>query len=173
MSTDFKFSAAVTPQVEVVVEVKPAPVLGSDDERIATSRAIGLQNDRASNDDPTWGGLHSPGFFVDLKGLGSAWLARHILFMVQLLNTPEGLINGKYLRDSDTFNPSTGIFESDHNPISLSDLIVAFKLRIRELGLSQPLLEEWSSTLHSIEEDKEFYALLFDARMQLFKEAKA
>jgi hypothetical protein len=170
---NFKFSPAAVPQAEVVVEVKPAPVLGSDDERIATARAVGIQHDRASNADPNFGGRHHPAFFLDPKGLGSAWLARHILFMAQLIDTPASLINGKYLRDSNEFDPCTGIFESTSSPLSLFELTVVFKLRIRELGLSQVLIEEWASTIHTIADDKEFYAMGFEARMQLFKSAKA
>jgi hypothetical protein len=170
MSEPFHFSAAAMPQTEVTVDVKPAPPAGSDDERIATARAVGISHDRAASKLPDNGFSHHSGFFVD-RGFGSPWLARHLLFMVQTIDTPAGLV-GKYLRDSSSFNPMTGIFESSQSPLRLEDLIAAFKLRVEELGISQAMLEEWSSTLHTIAEDKEFHNLPFEQRIERFK-AKA
>jgi hypothetical protein len=174
--SEFKFNPnAVEPQAPVQVDgvvVTPKPRL-SHSERITNARAVAIQHDRASNADPTYGGLHHPAFFIDSNGHGSPWLARHILFMAQLINTPAGLIDGKYLRDSQSFDPNTGVFESASSPLSLVDLIAAFKLQIRELGLSQAMLEEWLATIHSREEDQAFYALDFAGRMDGFKESKA
>jgi hypothetical protein len=178
MSKEFKFNAAeVSLQAPVQVEGSEAKQFRvveprSDADRIAAARALGIQHSRASNANSEWGGFYSPAFFVDVKGFGSGWLACRILFLAQVLNVPAGLVGvgGKYLRDSSTFDPATGIFESATNPISLSELTGAYKLRIQELGISQVLLEEWASTLHTWQQDKEFYALPFADRMETFRE---
>lgn len=175
MSKEFKFNAAeVSLQAPVQVEGSEAKQFRvveprSDTERITAARAIAVQHDRESNADPTWGGLHRPEFFQDY-GHGSGWLARHILFMAQAINTPAGLIHGQYLRDSSSYNPSTGVFETESSPLSLVDLTVAFKLQIHALGLSQVLIEEWAAQIQSLEEDRAFYAKDFAGRMATFRE---
>jgi hypothetical protein len=171
---------AVVPQTIVQVESKPARVVDprSDAARIEAARATALINRRASQARAAAMGFDSGDMTDNLfkdHGFGSPFLARRILWMAQLINTPAGLINGKYLRDSNSFNPITGTFESETygvTDISLFDLTVAFKLRIRELGLSQVLIEEHATTIHSIADDNAFRALTFDERLDRFKLAQ-
>ena len=168
---------AVQPQAPVQAESKPVrPVAppGSDAERIAAARAIAVAHCREAN--PV-GGVFGQGFppaFYQDFGFGSAWLARHISHRAQMIETR---IAGQLLPlgESHKFNPRTGIFELATfgvKDFSLADVVTAYQARIRELGLSQVLLEQWSATIHTIADEKEFYALGFDERMEIFKSAK-
>jgi hypothetical protein len=180
MSTDFKFNAAeVVPQSEVVVDAAPklsrVVLSRSDAERIAVARAIGIQHTREHNaPNAEYGMGFSPSHYQDF-GFSSAWLASRICFLAELISTT---LAGKDVRSTwrEAFDPRTGIFEDDTFgwvPFSLADLQKAFLARIHELGLSHALLEEFATTIHSIESDRKFYNMGFDERMATFAVAKA
>jgi len=163
----FKFSAAAVPQAPVAINDKPRAVL-THAERIDAARAVAIQHDRESNADPNFGGQHTPSFFIDY-GKGSRWLARHITHLAQMIDTK---IAGKsiVLGQTDSFNPATGIFEA-LDGLSLFDLTVAYKIRVKELGLSEALLEEYAAQIHTRDEDAKFCGLPFAVRMELFRSA--
>lgn len=168
MNEPFKFSVAAVPQTLLQVDgsTDASKTVLSDAERISAVRAVAIQHDRESNADPNFGGYHSPAFFVDY-GKGSGWSARRVMHLAQLLETRIGgtLIP---LGAAHSFNPATGIFES-LDGLTLFDLTVAYKLRIKELGLSGARLEEFASTIHPYAEENEFYALPFEEKLKRFR----
>ena len=168
MSNEFKFNPAqVTPQTSVAVDAKPV-VQGSPEERIAQARTKGLELSKTNN--PVHGlyGMHYPPEHFKDYGHGSAWLGRRLYFMASELRTR---VNGKPLPlgEQGQFNPATGKF--DGLGFSLSDLLRAFQERISELGISQMLLEEWTSTPHPLDADQKYYSMTFEERCALWKES--
>jgi hypothetical protein len=165
MSEPFKFSGAATPQTPVAVESKPV-VLGSPEERISAARAkcldINRQNAKSNPGMPQL----SPEHFQD-TGHGSAWLAKHLLFLATELQTT---VEGRRipLGASGTFSPKTGKFPD--LGFNLSDLSKALHARIQELGISMAKLEEWAATPHSLQANREYYSMTFDERCALWKE---
>jgi hypothetical protein len=179
MSEPFRFSAAARPQAEVRVDIPvetPGPIL-FDADRIAAARAIGIAHSRERNaPGAEYGWGYPPSHYQDF-GFGSAWFAHHVWFLATYIleATCEG--TRLPLGESHRFDPRTGLFDgirlASGVTFSISDLITVYKLRIKELGLSEPLLEEWSAQIHSREDDRKFYALDFAGRMETFKSAKA
>jgi hypothetical protein len=173
--SNFKFNVgAVTPQTPVTVNdgetIAPRPVRSAS-ERIEAARAICIAADRESNSPSQDWGQHLPSRFFQDFGHGSCWLARHIYFLATLIETRYA--HGKLipLGHAQSFDPSSGIFEA-LDGMSLFTLTAFYKLRIKELGISEVLLEEWAARIHTIVEDAEFYALPFEGRMATFKESK-
>ena len=166
-------AADVRPDTNAPRTVAPK---GSDASRIAQARVLCMARRRESQASASALGFdtgnNSPAYYKDL-GNGSAWLARHILYLAQLINTPASLIDGKYLRSAESFNPVTGMFESETHSVtdmSLAHLTARYRHRISELGISEALLEERSAELHSISEDVAFRNLSFDEKMATFRE---
>src|ERR1019366_6334024 len=112
-----KNATLATPAVETTVETtfaRPALVM-SDEARIKAAREIGINRSRESQVEGAKLGYEmggrTPAFYQDF-GFGSAWLARRVVFLSQLIGSR---ILG---RDLDTcgglaedFNPRTGMFE--------------------------------------------------------------
>jgi hypothetical protein len=149
----------------------------SDAERIAAARAIGITHRRESQARASNLGFNSgdmtPTLFQD-RGFGSPFRASRICFLAELISTT---LAGKDVRFTwrQAFNPWTGIFEDDTfgwTPFALTDLQGAFLARIHELGISHALLEEWASTIHSLESERKLYDMGFDERMDQFKLAQ-
>jgi hypothetical protein len=164
--SNFKFDPAqVRPQVQVVVDSTPAVPTSprSEAERIDNARAESIARHRANNSSSNQFCLdYDPSYYQDF-GNGSYWLAKHISYFAQLIGTR---INGTLVQ-SRTFNTRTGIFEGPG--YSLSDLTVAYKLRIKELGISEALLEEYNNKRCSWRESRDFYCLTFEEQMERFR----
>jgi hypothetical protein len=111
-NTEPTVSSFMIPSLGTPTPSVPSQPRRSDAERIEVARAILIQRDRASNADLNYGGRHTPEFFIDPKGFGSAWLARHIVYLSQLLNTQ---LLGHTLNIfglAEKYIPWTGVFEA-------------------------------------------------------------
>jgi len=150
---------------------RPVTLPGSDADRIEAARSLAIQSVRQSAIDG-FGSLagHSPAYVVayfrEWNGQPSCWLAGHIYFLARLIETQ---MAGKLLPigGSESYDGATGIFDSLN--FTLTELTAAYRPRILELGLAEPLIEEWLTTVHPYAEEREFYALDFESRMKRFR----
>jgi hypothetical protein len=176
MSNEFKFSQAVTPQTPVTVESTPSRAIESrsDAERIEAARARAVEKLRQSaNSEFSSLAGRSPRY-IDAyfqsgpAGYPSCWLAGHIYFLAQLIETQ---MAGKPLPigGAESYVGATGTFAS-LGGFSFDALLKAYHARIAELGISQAMLEEWNVGPHDWQASNAFYALSFDERMATFRE---
>ena len=175
MSNEFKFSQAVTPQTPVTVESTPLRAIESrsDDERIQSARTIAIEKLRQGASSGFGSLAGSSPRYIDAyfqsgpAGYASCWLAGHIYFLAQLIETQ---MAGKPLPigGAESYVSATGTFAS-LGGFSFDALLEAYKRRITELQLSEALLEEWCVEPGDWRESNAFYALRFSDQMERFR----
>lgn len=177
--SEFKFTAAVTPQADVVVDAasksaRPATVMPNAT-RIEAARAIAIESSRralnpSSDFNPGYSPAYYQAYFQEWAGKPSCWMACHIYFLAELIETR---MAGKPLPigGDESYDGATGTFAS-LGGFSFDALLEAYHARIAQLGISEVLLEEWNVQPRGWQESNAFYALSFDERMAKFKSAK-
>jgi hypothetical protein len=158
-------------------QISPAPPreyadTRTDAERIIEARQKGLQHSRDSQS-ANFGQPYPPQYFIDYVGPDtSAWAASRLDFLAQLVKTPligptEGFVwSYRYERRAGVFHFGSGV------DIAIQAVRDAYVARIAGLGLSEVLLEEWMSTIHTLEEDIRWGAMEWDERMATFRKAE-
>jgi hypothetical protein len=158
----------------VTVESTPSRAIESrtDDERVEAARAVAIAKSRQSANSG-FGSLagcspaYVDAYFQGWNGHPSCWLAGHIYFLAQLIETQ---MAGKPLPigGAESYVGATGTFAS-LGGFSFDALLEAYKRRITELQLSEALLEEWCVEPGGWQESNAFYALSFSDQMDRFR----